>query len=238
METRIIEVADGIFQLTTYVADIDFTFNQYLITAEEPLLFHTGLRHQFPSVREAVAQLIDVGSLRWISFGHVEADECGSMNDWLAAAPLATVAQSGIGTMVSIADLADRTPKPLADQEVLDIGGHRMRWIDTPHVPHGWEAGVLYDETTRTLLCGDLFTQTGQVTSITDEDIVGPAAAGEDLFRYSSLSPVSGQTVRGLADLEIDSLALMHGPAFVGDCREALLGLAADYDHRVALTTG
>jgi len=233
METRIIEVADGIFQLTTYVPDIDFTFNQYLITAEEPLLFHTGLRHQFPSVRDAVARLIDVGALRWISFGHVEADECGSMNDWLAAAPLATVAQSGIGTMVSIADLADRAPRSLADQEVLDIGGHRMRWIDTPHVPHGWEAGVLYDETTRTLLCGDLFTQTGQVTSITDVDIVGPAAAGEDLFRYSSLSPVSGQTVRGLADLEIDSLALMHGPAFVGDCREALLGLAADYDLRM-----
>jgi len=235
METRIIEVADGIFQLTTYVPDIDFTFNQYLITAEEPLLFHTGLRHQFPSVRDAVARLIDVGALRWISFGHVEADECGSMNDWLAAAPLATVAQSGIGTMVSIADLADRAPRSLADQEVLDIGGHRMRWIDTPHVPHGWEAGVLYDETTRTLLCGDLFTQTGQVTSITDVDIVGPAAAGEDLFRYSSLSPVSGQTVRGLADLEIDSLALMHGPAFVGDCREALLGLAADYDLRMTL---
>lgn len=233
METRIIEVADGIFQLTTYVGDIDFTFNQYLITAEEPLLFHTGLRHQFPSVRDAVAQLIDVGALRWISFGHVEADECGSMNDWLAAAPLATVAQSGIGTMISIADLADRAPRSLADQEVLDIGGHRMRWIDTPHVPHGWEAGVLYDETTRTLLCGDLFTQTGEVTAITDVDIVGPAAAGEDLFRYSSLSPVSGQTVRGLADLEIDSLALMHGPAFVGDCREALLGLAADYDLRM-----
>ena len=232
METRIIEVAEDIFQLTNYVADIDFTFNQYLITAQEPLLFHTGLRHQFPSVSEAVARLIDVGDLRWISFGHVEADECGSMNDWLAAAPLATVAQSGIGSMVSIADLADRAPRPLADQEVLDIGGHRMRWIDTPHVPHGWEAGVFYDETTRTLLCGDLFTQTGPVASTTDGDIVGPASAGEDLFHYSSLSPVSGQTVRGLAELEIDSLAMMHGPAFNGDCRQALLALAADYDRR------
>lgn len=234
MDTRTIDVADGVVQLTTYVADIDFSFNQYLVLGDEPLLFHTGLRHQFPSISGAVAGLIDVAALRWISFGHVEADECGSMNDWLAAAPQATVAQSAIGSMVSITDLADRPPRPLADQEVLDIGGHRLRWIDTPHVPHGWEAGVLYDETTRTLFCGDLFTQTGAVTGTTDGDIVGPASAGEDLFRYSSLSPVSAGTVRRLADLEIDALALMHGPAFVGDCRAALLGLADDYDRRVA----
>ena len=223
METRTIDVAD-----------IDCSFNQYLVLGDEPLLFHTGLRHQFPSISGAVAGLIDVAALRWISFGHVEADECGSMNEWLAAAPQATVAQSAIGSMVWITDLADRPPRPLADQEVLDIGGHRLRWIDTPNVPHGREAGVPYDETTRTLFCGDLFTQTGAVTGTTDADIVGPAAASEDLFRYSSLSPQSAGTVRRLAELEIDALALMHGPAFVGDCRAALLGLAADYDRRVA----
>ena len=210
MKTRTIDVADGIVQLTTYVADIDFSFNQYLVMGAEPLLFHTGLRHQFPSISTAVADLIDVAALRWISFGHVEADECGSMNDWLAAAPEATVAQGAIGSMVSITDLADRPPRSLADQEVLDIGGHRLRWIDTPHVPHGWEAGVLYDETTRTLFCGDLFTQTGIVTGTTEGDIVGPAAAGEDLFRYSSLSPVSAGTVRRLADLEIGAPVLIR----------------------------
>ncbi len=154
METRVTDIADGVHQLTTHVAEMDFSFNQYLVTGDEPLLFHTGPRQMFPLVSAAVSRVVPADTLRWIAFGHVEADECGSMNEWLAVAPQSTVAQSVIGCMVSLADLADRAPRPLTDGEVLDIGGHRLRWLDTPHVPHAWEAGLLYDETTRTLFCG------------------------------------------------------------------------------------
>jgi flavorubredoxin len=234
METRVTEVAEGIYQLTTYVPDADFSFNQILVAGAEPLLFHTGPRQMFPLVSEAVAKVLPAESLRWITFGHVESDECGSMNDWLRIAPNATVAQSVIGCMVSLGDLADRAPRALASGEVLDIGGHRMRWIDTPHVPHGWEAGVFYDETTRTLLCGDLFTRTGAFAATTTDDIVGPASAAEDMYSAFSLAPASGATLRGLADLPIDTLALMHGPAFTGDCSVALRDLADDIDKRIA----
>jgi flavorubredoxin len=234
METRVAEIADGIHQLTTHVPEMDFSFNQYLVTADEPLLFHTGPRRMFPLVSEAVARVVPVDQLRWISFGHVESDECGSMNDWLGAAPQSTVAQSMTGCMVSVTDLADRAPRPLADGEVLDIGGHRIRWIDTPHVPHAWEAGIIYDETTRTLFCGDLFTRTGAYAPASTDDLMGPAIAAEDIFRSSSLAPSSGPTVRRLADLDIATLALMHGPAFTGDCRGALLDLADDFDKRIA----
>ncbi len=233
METRVTEVAEAIYQLTTYVPEADFSFNQILVAGEEPLLFHTGPRQMFPLVSEAVTGILPAESLRWITFGHVESDECGSMNDWLRIAPNATVAQSMIGCMVSLNDLADRTPRALGSGEVLDIGGHRMRWIDTPHVPHGWEAGVLYDETTKTLLCGDLFTRTGAFGATTTDDIVGPASAAEDMYSSYSLSPVSGATIRGLADLDVKTLALMHGPAFTGDCSVALRDLADDIDKRM-----
>jgi flavorubredoxin len=146
------------------------------------------------------------------------------MNEWLAAAPNATVAQGMIGCMVSLSDLADREPRPLADGESFDIGGHVMRWFDTPHVPHAWEAGALYDETTRTLFCGDLFTQWGRFPATTTDDIVGPAI-DQDLM-WMSLGPNTGSTIRRLADLEVDALAQMHGPVYTGDCRTALLDLA------------
>ncbi len=234
METRMTEIADGIHQLTTHVAEMNFSFNQYFVNGDEPLLFHTGPRQMFPLVSDAVARVIPVERLRWITFGHVESDECGAMNNWLAAAPQSTVAQSTTGCMVSLGDLADRAPRALADGEVLDIGGHRMRWIDTPHVPHAWEAGLIYDETTRTLFCGDLFTQTGAYGASNDADIVAPAIAAEDIFHSCSLAPASGATARRLADLEITTLALMHGPAFTGDCHAALLDLADDFDKRIA----
>jgi len=164
----------------------------------------------------------------------VESDESGSMNQWLAAAPQATVAQSVIGCMVSLNDLADRPPRALADGEVLDIGGHKIRWIDTPHLPHAWEAGVIYDETTRTLFCGDLFTRTGAFAPISSDDIVEPAITAEDMFHAMSLAPDSSARLRRLADLDIATLALMHGPAFTGDCRAALLDLADDVEKRIA----
>jgi flavorubredoxin len=236
MTTRIDEIADGIFRLSTYVPEVappaGFAFNQYLVLGDDPLLFHTGHRRLFPAVHSAVASLVAPERLRWISFGHVEADECGSMNLWLAAAANAEIAHGATAVDVSLSDLADRAPRLLADGEVIDLGGKRLRYIDTPHTPHGWEAGLLYEETTGTLLCGDLFTQTGRTDAITYGDIVGPASAAEDLFHFSSLHPEMGATIRDLAKLAPKTLALMHGPAFVGDGSAALLALAEDYDRR------
>jgi flavorubredoxin len=236
MDTRVTEIAAGIHQLTTVIPEAPVAFNQYLIAAAEPLLFHTGMRALFPLVSAAVSTVLAADTIRWVSFGHVEADESGSMNEWLALAPHATVAQGLIGCMVSIGDLADRPPRALGDGETLDIGGHVVQWFDTPHVPHAWEAGVLYDITTKTLFCGDLFTRTGPYAAVTDDDIVGPAVQAEDDMPGSlSLHPSSGATCRRLAELEIDALAPMHAPAYTGDCRAALTDLAADFDRRIAM---
>ena len=238
MTTRLDEIADGIFRISTFVPEIappaGFAFNQFLIMGDDPLLFHTGHRALFPAVRDAVARLIAPDRLRWISFGHVEADECGGMNLWLAAAPDARIAHGATACDVSLQDLADRPPRTLADRETIDLGGKRVRYIDTPHTPHGWEAGLLFEETTGTLLCGDLFTQTGRTAPLTEQDIVGPASAAEDLFGFSSLHPAMGTTIRSLAPLAPRTLALMHGPAFTGDTGAALLALADDYDRRTS----
>ena len=237
METRIDEIASGIYRLSTFVPQIappaGMSFNQFLVMGDEPLLFHTGLRNMFPLVREAVARLIPPERLRYIAFGHYEADECGAMNEWLAVAPHAEVAHGQTGCMVSLNDMADRAPRILQDGETIDLGGKRVRYLDTPHIPHGWDAGVLYEETTGTLLCGDLFTQLGDGPAVTERDIVGPAIATEDFFRFSSLNPGMGQTIRKLATLAPRTLALMHGPSFAGDGAAALRGLAGDYDRRV-----
>jgi len=160
------------------------------------------------------------------------------MNEWLAAAPHAEIMHGQTGTLVSLNDMADRTPRILADREVVDLGrGKRIRYIDTPHIPHGWDAGVLHEESTGTLLCGDLFTQIGDASALTSGDIVGPAIATEDLFHYSSLNPAMGATIRGLASLAPRTLALMHGPAYAGDGAAALRVLADDYDRRVRQMT-
>ncbi|MEY2470525.1 MAG: hypothetical protein QOF21_3223 [Actinomycetota bacterium] len=227
LDVRVSEIADGIFQLTTYLPDMNFSLNQFLVTGDEPLLFHTGMRWMFPDVAAAVSTVTPAEDLRWIAFGHVEADECGSMNEWLAIAPRSTVVQGQTGCMVSIGDLADREPRPLADGEVLDIGGHRLRWLDTPHVPHSWEAGLLYDETTRTLFCGDLLTQMGAFDPTTTGDVVGPALAAEEEFPGSmSMHPDTSATIHRLASLDVECLAPMHAPAFTGDCSGALHRLA------------
>jgi flavorubredoxin len=235
VETKITEIAPGVFRLSTFIAQVPPTglaFNQFLILGDEPLLFHTGMRGLFPLVRDAVAKLTPVEELRWISFGHYEADECGSMNDWLAVAPNAQIAHGMTAVGVSLNDQADRTPRVLRDSEVIDLGGKRARYLDTPHVPHGWEAGLIYEETTGTLLSGDLFTQYGQAPATTESDIVGPAIAGEDIAGYSALNPAMGATLRKLADLKPRTIALMHGPAFQGDGAAALMALADDYDRR------
>ncbi len=236
LETRIDEVADGIFRISTLVPEIappaGFTFNQFLIVADEPVLFHTGPRAMFPLVSEAVATVIPVESLRWITFGHVESDECGSMNEWLRAAPNAEIAHGATGCMVSINDMADRPARALADGEVIDLGGKRIRHIDTPHVPHAWEARVLYEETTETLLCGDLFGHLGDGPALTDQDLIGPAVAAEEMFRSSSLGPTTTSVMLDLADLSPTTLALMHGSSYSGDCATALRDLATAYEER------
>lgn len=239
METKTHEIADGIFRLSTLVPDVTpdgFTFNQFLVVADEPLLFHTGMRGLFPLVSAAVAAVLPLDRLRWIAFGHVEADECGAMNQWLAAAPRAQIAHGTVGVEVSLNDLADRPPRALADGEVLDLGGKRVRHIDTPHVPHAWEARVLFEETTQALLCGDLFTHTGDGPPLTTGDIVGPAMRAEELFHATCLTPTTGATIRRLANLAPRTLALMHGSSFAGDAPRALRDLADQYDdlHRAA----
>ena len=238
MDTRIDEIADGIYRISTWVPDIappaGFTFNQILVHGEEPLLFHTGLRRMFPRVRDAVARVVPPERLRWITFGHYEADECGAMNEWLAVAPQAEVAHGQTACLVSLNDMADRAPRMLQDGQTIDLGrGKRVRYIDTPHVPHGWEAGLLFEEGSGTLLCGDLFSQLGDGPALTRADIVGPGIAAEDMFKASALNPEMGATIRRLAQLEPRTLALMHGPSFEGDCEAALNALADDYDRRV-----
>jgi flavorubredoxin len=238
METRTDEIADGIYRLSTFVPEIGppagFTFNQFLILGDEPLLFHTGPRRMFPLVRQALGRIIPPERLRWITFGHYEADECGAMNEWLAMAPQAEVAHGHTGCLVSLTDMADRAPRILGDGETIELGGgRRVRWMDTPHIPHGWDAGVLYEEASGTLLCGDLFTQLGDGPALTTADVVGPAIAAEDMFLSSSLHPSMGPTIRRLAGLAPRRLGLMHGPSFDGDGAAALRALADDYDRRV-----
>jgi len=239
-DTVIDEIADDIYRISTFIPDVSpygFTFNQFLIDADQPLLFHTGPRGMFPLVAEAVAKVVPVDALRWITFGHVEADECGSMNMWLAAAPNAQVAHGALGCMVSLDDMCDRPPRPLADGEVIDLGGRRVRHLDTPHVPHGWEARVLFEETTGTLLCGDLSSQMGGREPLSNGDVVEAAIEAEDTFRSSSLAPTTGAVIRQLAALRPTTLAIMHGSSFAGDGGQVLSDLADAYEARYLLPT-
>jgi flavorubredoxin len=238
MTTSVNEIAPNTYRLSTLVPEIGpngFTFNQFLIDDSEPLLFHTGHRSMFPSICEAIETVLPVSSLRWITFGHVESDECGAMNEFLAAAPSAQVAHGVVGCLVSLNEMADRAPRPLADGETLEIGTHRLRHIDTPHVPHGWDARVLFDESTETLFCGDLFTHLGDGPPLTEQEIIGPAMQAEALFRSTSLAPDSAAVMRKLGDLEPSTLALMHGSSFHGNGRQALDDLASAYESQFSI---
>jgi flavorubredoxin len=235
METQVDEIADGVYRLSTFTDQVagGFTFNQFLVRGEEPLLFHTGPRQMFPLVSEAVTKVIPLERLRWVSFGHWEADESGSLNLWLEAAPNAELSVGTLGTLISGMDQAARQPRtPLADGEVLDLGGKRIRWIDTPHVPHGWDAGIIFEETTSTLLCGDLFTHTGAGPALTENDVVGPASAAEDMCGATCLTAATAPTIRRLAGLSPRTLGIMHGSSYSGDCAGALEALADDYERR------
>jgi flavorubredoxin len=236
METRTDEIADGIFRLSTLVPEAapgGFTFNQFLIKAEEPLLFHTGPRRMFPLVSAAIARIVPLTSLRWIMFGHVESDECGAMNELLAAAPRAQVAHGATGCMVSLNDLCDRAPRMLADGEIIDLGGKRVRHIDTPHVPHNWEARVLFEESTKTLFCGDLLGHVGDGPALATGDLVAPALAADELFHATALSIATAPTIRRLAALDPKTLAIMHGSSTATGAADALLRLADAYQAQV-----
>jgi flavorubredoxin len=233
METRVDEIAANVYRISTYIPEADFMFNQFLLDGEEPLLFHTGPRRLFPLVSASLERVRPLSDLRWITFGHLEADECGAMNLFLAVAPHAQIAHGRIGCMTSIDDLADRPPRPLDDGDVIDIGGHRLRYLATPHVPHAWDAGVYHDGTTGTLLCGDLFTAVGNSAPLVDSERVGAAMAAEDIFSATCLTPRTGATLRRLADLTPTTLGLMHGPSFTGDGAEQLTDLAREYDDRL-----
>jgi len=233
MKTRIDEVAPAIFRISTFVPDAGpagFTFNQFLLRGEQPLLFHTGPRGLFPAVSAALAKVVPVSTLKWIHFGHVESDECGSMNEWLAAAPHAQVCHGATAVMVSLTDLCDRPPRTLSDGEVIDLGGLRVRHIDTPHVPHAWESSLLFEESTKTLFAGDLFTQGGDSAPITQGDIVEPARAMEEAMRASCYTPHTGPTIRRLAELRPRFVATMHNSTFDGDGAVPLRQLAGLYD--------
>jgi len=228
--TNIHEIASGIYRINTPVAIPNgpaFNFNQYLIADDEPLVFHTGPRKLFPLVAEAIGKILPVNSLRYIAFSHYEADECGSLNEFLAAAPNAVPVCSKVAAMVSVDDVADRPAKSLGDTETLSLGKHTLRWYDTPHLPHGWEAGLMMDLQTRTLFCGDLFTQGGGgETPITESDILAPSEAFRSQMDYFSHGPNTELLLERLAGDQPEVLACMHGSAYRGNGAAALRALA------------
>jgi flavorubredoxin len=228
--TNIHEVSDGIFRINTPVSNMPggFSFNQYLVLDDQPLLFHTGPRRMFPLVREAVQSVIAPEKLKYIAFSHFEADECGALNEWLEAAPQAVPVCSTIAALVSVTDVADRAPKPLADGERLALGAKTMRWLDAPHLPHGWDCGYLFEEKTKTLFCGDLFTQGGADTpALTEGDILGPSEAFRKPLDYFAHAPNGRALIERLAATAPRTLACMHGSAWAGDGATLLRALAS-----------
>ncbi|MGH7334065.1 MAG: MBL fold metallo-hydrolase [Candidatus Rokuibacteriota bacterium] len=231
-DTSVHDIADGIYRISTPIRPPSggegFTFNQYLVVDESPLLFHTGLRQMFPLVREAVARVLPLERLRYIALSHFEADECGSLNEWLAVAPGAVPLCGRIAAVTSINDMADRAPRALRDGETLSLGRNTVRWLDTPHVPHAWECGMLHEERTGTLFCSDLFTQGGtDHVALTEGDILGPSEALRAKVDYFAHSVNSRETLERLAALEPRTLACMHGSAWRGDGGGLLRALGA-----------
>lgn len=228
--TNVHEIADGIYRINTPLVIPGaggFSFNQYLIVDDEPLLFHTGPRRMFPLVRDAVASVLPVESLGYIALSHVEADECGSLNDWLGSAPQSSALCGTVAAMVSIGDLADRAPRALADGETISLGKHSVRWLDAPHLPHAWECGFLMEERTSTLLCGDLFTQGGShLPPVTESDILGPSEAFRHEMDYFSHTKNARLMLEKLASTNPATLACMHGSAWHGDGAALLRALA------------
>jgi flavorubredoxin len=235
------EIAPDLFRISIFVPNIDLQFNQFLVRDEEPLLFHTGPRAMFATVRDAVASVLDPTTIRWIGFSHFEADECGSLPEWQQLAPQSTAVCSLVGKLVSVDDcMALRPAWGMSDGEVLNTGTYRFRFLHTPHVPHCWEAGLLFEETQRTLLCSDLFHQNGDVEAITESDVLGRSRQvlvvyqQGPLANYLPYSTLTDPTLQRLAELQPKTLATMHGSAFVGDGARALRDLAVMYKEVLA----
>jgi flavorubredoxin len=229
--TNVHEIADGIYRINTPVripgGAGSFSFNQYLIVDDQPLIFHTGLRRMFPLVREAVGRVLPIERLAYIGLSHFEADECGSLNEWLAVAPAAVPVCGKIAALVSVDDVADRPPRALGDGEQLSLGTHAVRWVDTPHVPHAWECGFLFESHTRTLLCGDLFTQGGEgQPPVTESDVLGPSEAFRRPMDYYAHAVNTRSLLERLAALRPATLACMHGSAWRGDGATLIRALA------------
>ena len=230
--TNVQEIADGIYRINTPIAipggPAHFSVNQYLIVDEAPMLFHTGMRALFPLVSEAIGAVLPLERLRYVGLSHFEADECGALNQFLAAAPRAVPVCGALAAMISIGDFADRAPHVLADGGELALGRHTMRWFDTPHVPHSWECGLMTDVTTRTFFCGDLFTQGGAgEVALTESDILGPSEAFRAPMDYFAHAPHTPAVLKRLAGERPTTLACMHGSAWRGDGARLLRELAA-----------
>jgi flavorubredoxin len=232
MKSTVTEIAPDVYRLSTYHPEGDMQFNQFLIKDEEPFLMHTGLKKMFPVTLEGVASIIDPSKLRWIGWSHFESDECGALNEWLSVAPRAQAVCGFVGATVMVNDFADREARVLGDGEVLEIGRNRLRFLATPHVPHGWDAGLFFEETNRTLLCSDLFFHPGNPEPLTEGDVVGRAresiiaGLSSPLAKDMPYTPYTDSTLQRLAALEPRTLAVMHGSSFRGDGRRAILDLA------------
>ncbi len=229
---NIYEIAPDVYRFSIYVPEINLAFNHFLVKDDEPLLFHTGSRAMFPALREMVAKVIDPATLRWIGFSHFETDECGALNQWLATAPNATPVHGMVGCLVNLNDFSDRAPRMLDPGDKITTGKYTYRFVHTPQLPHGWDAGVLFEETQRTLFCSDLFHQEFDVEPLTSSDILGrcrqvlSAYQQSPFANYIPYTPETGRQLHAVADLNPKTLAIMHGSSFSGDGRKALHDLA------------
>jgi flavorubredoxin len=232
---KVTEIAPNIYRISIYAQRGDVQFNHFLVKDDEPLLFHTGLRGMHVEIREAVSKLIDVSDLRHISFSHFESDECGALNEWLGAAPVADVICSQVGARVNVNDFIGREARALADGESFSTGKLRFRYCQTPQLPHGWDAGVLFEESQKTLFCSDLFHQAGDPEPITSDDVVGRTNEAMKAFQagilaeYVPYTPLTAENLEKLTDLKPKTLAIMHGSSFTGDCARALGDLNVVY---------
>lgn len=237
---RVDEIAPDIFRLSLSVPEMNIQFNQFVVRDDEPLLFHTGMRGIFPQVHEAVSRVIDPTTLRWISFSHFEADECGSLNEWLDVAPQATAMSGFVGTNVSVNDFANRPARAMNDNEVFETGKYRFRFLSTPHVPHCWEASLLFEETNQTLFSSDLFFHWGDAEPTTEADVVerfikGLVADQQGPFANAyPYTPLTEPTLHRLANLKPKTIALMHGSSFIGNGEQALKDLAVGLREQLA----
>jgi flavorubredoxin len=232
MTATVTEIGRDLYRISTYAPDFGIQFNQFLIKDDEPFLMHTGMKGMFATTREGIAAVLDPARVRWIGFSHFESDECGALNEWLAVSPQAQAVCSFVGALVSVNDFAARPARALADNEILPIGRHRLRFLATPHVPHSWDAGLFFDETDRILLCSDLFFQPGDPEPLTTGDIVGRARAAilegkaGPLANDMPYTPYTNATLQRLADLKPRTLATMHGSSFSGEGERAVRDLA------------